>query len=368
MTESEIIERSLQGDGSAFGILVQKYYGAVYGIAFHLLRNFDDAQDITQDVFIEAFQKLEKLRDHSRFSAWLRSVTVNLCKMQIRKHKATVPIDILTNESQILQNRTLTPAEEFEIKEVKNTVTKIIDSLPEKDRLIVTLYYMDDLSYQEIASFLSLSVSVVKVRMYRAKRKLKEEMIGMVKETFANEVKRQPEFSVKELLEAGVHFGHHTEKRNSNMSKYILTERNGIDIIDLSQTLRMIKDAYNFVRDESTKGRVVLFVGMKESAQQIIEEQAKRCGMPFISSEDQSIELSKLERSPDVIFVIDVEKEKKVLSEAKRLKIPIIAVIDSINDPESVDYPIAGNDDAKRSIQFICTKMADAVIEGNQKR
>ena len=175
MTESEIIERSLQGDGSAFGILVQKYYGVVYGIAFHFLKNFDDAQDITQDVFIEAFQKLEKLKDHTRFSAWLRGITVNLCKMQIRKHRETVPIDTLANESQILQNSTLTPAEEFEIKEIKNTVMKIINSLPEKDRLIVTLYYMDDLSYQEIASFLSLSVPVVKVRMFRAKRKLKEE-------------------------------------------------------------------------------------------------------------------------------------------------------------------------------------------------
>ena len=116
----------------------------------------------------------------------------------------------------------------------------------------------------------------------------------------------------------------------------------------------------------SAKGETILFVGTKDQAPLIISEQAERCGMPFINSEDQSAEFSKTEKLPGVIIIIDIDKEKAVLEQAKKYKVPVVAIVDSISDPENIDYPIPGNDDAEGSIRLICTKMANAVLEGHQ--
>lgn len=372
--EEQLIERVLKGNTDAFGLLVEKYHSAVYALTFHLLRNFDDAQDITQDVFIEAFQSLEQLRDSSKFAAWLRGITVNLCKMWMRRHRETVSLEEIEDDWPA-HNSASTPAEECENKELRHAVMKAINALSEKNRLVMTLYYMDGLSYKEIATFLDVPVTTVEGRMFRARKQLKEEMIEMVKETFAYEAHREPKITVKELLEVGLHFGHTTEKRNPKMSEYIFAERQGhdssgnptgsmTDIFDVKQTLRMLKDAYTFVSDQATKGEVILFVCTKEQARLDVSEQAERCGMPFINSAEQPIDISKMERSPGVMILIDIDKEKAALTKAKRAEIPVVAIVDSIVDPEFVDYPIPGNDDAERSIRLVCIKMADAVLEG----
>jgi len=220
--------------------------------------------------------------------------------------------------------------------------------------------------------------------------------------------------SMKALLESGVHFGHRTNKWDPRMKPYIFTERNGIHIIDLQQTVKSINTAYNVIRSTSAEGGVVLFVGTKRQAQETVKEEAVRCGMPYVterwlgglltnwSTMHQRIqELERMEklietgevnrltkkeglliqreidrlklrlsgvrsmtRLPDVIFLIDVSREVAAVHEANLLNIPIVALVDTNCDPTSVDYVIPSNDDAIRAIKLLVGKMADAVLEG----
>lgn len=222
--------------------------------------------------------------------------------------------------------------------------------------------------------------------------------------------------SMKQLLEAGVHFGHQTRRWDPKMKKYIFTERNGIYIIDLQQTVGLVDKAYNFVREIAQDDGVVLFVGTKKQAQQSIEEQATRAGQYYINhrwlgglltnwktikkriqrlkdievmAEDgtfdvlPNIEVQELIREqerlerffggikdmprlPDVIYVVDPRKEEIAVAEANKLNIPIVAMVDTNCDPDEIDYVIPSNDDAIRAIKLITTAMADAVIEGRQ--
>ena len=225
-----------------------------------------------------------------------------------------------------------------------------------------------------------------------------------------------PVISMKQLLEAGVHFGHQTRRWNPKMAEYIYTERNGIHIIDLQKTVRKADDAYMFVRQIAMDGGTVLFVGTKKQAQDSIAEEAVRCGMYFINNRwlggtltnfttikkriarmtelqkmatDGSfelrpkkevaklkLELEKLERNlggiqtmtrlPSAIFVVDTRKEHLAVAEARRLGIPLVAIVDTNCDPEEIDYVIPGNDDAIRAVKLIAGRMADAVIEARQ--
>jgi small subunit ribosomal protein S2 len=221
---------------------------------------------------------------------------------------------------------------------------------------------------------------------------------------------------MKELLEAGVHFGHQTKRWNPKMKEYIFGERNGIYIIDLQKTLKMFKEASKFVTDLATGGKTVLFVGTKRQAQDAIAEEAQRCGMFYINQrwlgglltnwvtvqksvkrlrelDDMATdgryellpkkEVIKLERErkhlqanlagikeltrlPDAIFVIDSNKEQIAVREARKLGIPVVAVVDTNCDPSEVDYVIPGNDDALRAIRLFASKIADSVAEGSQ--
>jgi small subunit ribosomal protein S2 len=223
-----------------------------------------------------------------------------------------------------------------------------------------------------------------------------------------------PSISMKELLEAGVHFGHQTKRWNPKMKEYIFGERNGIYIIDLQKTLKLFKDAMRFVGEMAAQGKNVMFVGTKRQAQEAIAEEATRCGMYYINNrwlgglltnfltvkgsikrlrelETMSTEgtwgsrskkeISRLERErkhlsqnlagikdmpglPDLIFVVDSSKESIAVKEAKRLGIPVVGVVDTNCDPDEVDYVIPGNDDALRAIKLFTSKIADAVIEG----
>ncbi|GEK28163.1 30S ribosomal protein S2 [Furfurilactobacillus siliginis] len=222
--------------------------------------------------------------------------------------------------------------------------------------------------------------------------------------------------SMKQLLEAGVHFGHQTRRWNPKMKKFIFTERNGIYIIDLQKTVKMADVAYNFVKDESAKGANILFVGTKKQAQDSIEEEATRAGMYFVNhrwlggtltnwntiqtrikrlkdlkkmDEDGTFDRlpkkevalltkqrEKLEKFlggiedmpgiPDVMFIVDPRKEQIAVQEAHKLNIPIVAMVDTNTDPDDIDYIIPSNDDAIRAIRLISSKMADAIIEGRQ--
>lgn len=222
--------------------------------------------------------------------------------------------------------------------------------------------------------------------------------------------------SMKRLLEAGVHFGHQTRRWNPKMKKFIFTERNGIYIIDLQKTVKKMDEAYNYVRDIASDGGQVLFVGTKKQAQEAIETEAKRCGQPYVSQrwlggmltnfktiksriarlreleameEDGTFDLlpkkevSKLkleqeklekflggikdmEKIPAAIFIIDPKKEKIAVNEAHILNIPVISVVDTNCDPDEVDLPIPGNDDAIRAVKLLTGKIADAVVEANQ--
>jgi small subunit ribosomal protein S2 len=222
--------------------------------------------------------------------------------------------------------------------------------------------------------------------------------------------------TMKELLEAGVHFGHQTKRWNPKMKEYIFGERNGIYIIDLQKTLKMFKEASKFVTDLTSGGKLILFVGTKRQAQDAIAEEATRAGMPYINSrwlgglltnwvtvqksvkrlqelDDMSTdgryelltkkEVIKLERErkslstnlsgiknmrrlPDAIFVVDSNNEAIAVSEARKLGIPVVAVVDTNCDPTVVDYVIPGNDDALRAIRLFTTKIADAAFEGTQ--
>lgn len=222
--------------------------------------------------------------------------------------------------------------------------------------------------------------------------------------------------SMKQLLEAGVHFGHQTRRWNPKMKKFIFTERNGIYIIDLQKTVKMLDSAYNFVRDLAAEGGTVLFVGTKKQAQDSIREEAERCGMYFVNArwlggtltnfrtirkridrmeqlkkmrEDgtfdllpkkevvkHELEIEKLEKFlggvkdmnklPKAMFIVDPHKERIAVSEAKKLNIPIIAIVDTNCDPDEIDHIIPGNDDAIRAVRLISGAMADAVLEGRQ--
>ncbi|HZP23083.1 MAG TPA: 30S ribosomal protein S2 [Terriglobales bacterium] len=220
--------------------------------------------------------------------------------------------------------------------------------------------------------------------------------------------------TMKELLEAGVHFGHQTKRWNPKMKEYIFGERNGIYIIDLQKTLKMFKEASKFVQDQAADGKLVLFVGTKRQAQDAIAEEATRSGMFYVNSRwlgglltnwvtvQKSVkrlkeldematdgryellpkkEVIKLERErkhlqanlagiknlnrlPDVLFVIDSNKEQIAVKEARKLGIPVVAVVDTNCDPTEVDYVIPGNDDALRAIRLFASKIADSVVEG----
>jgi small subunit ribosomal protein S2 len=222
--------------------------------------------------------------------------------------------------------------------------------------------------------------------------------------------------TMKELLEAGVHFGHQTKRWNPKMKEFIFGERNGIYIIDLQKTLKMFKDASNFVRESTAQGKIILFVGTKRQAQDAIAEEAQRCGMFYVNQrwlgglltnwvtvqksvkrlkelDDMAVdgryellpkkEVIKLERErkhlqanlagiknmnrlPDIVFVIDSNKEQIAVREARKLGIPVVAVVDTNCDPTQVDYVIPGNDDALRAIRLFASKVADSVVEGVQ--
>ena len=222
--------------------------------------------------------------------------------------------------------------------------------------------------------------------------------------------------TMKELLEAGVHFGHQTKRWNPKMKEYIFGERNGIYIIDLQKTLKMFKDASKFVQEQATQGKVIMFVGTKRQAQDAIAEEANRCGMFYVNQRwlgglltnwitvQKSVkrlkeldematdgrydllpkkEVIKLERErkhlqtnlagiksmtrlPDALFVIDSNKEQIAVREARKLGIPVVAVVDTNCDPSEVDYVIPGNDDALRAIRLFASKVADSVAEGVQ--
>ena len=222
--------------------------------------------------------------------------------------------------------------------------------------------------------------------------------------------------SIKQLLEAGVHFGHHTRRWNPKMSEYIFTERNGIYIIDLQKTVKKFEEAYMFIRDVAAEGGNVLFVGTKKQATDAIKEEATRCGMYYVNvrwpggmltnhktikksiarlnaltkmQEDGTFELLPkkevamkqkeifdLEKSyggiknmdalPSAIFIVDPKKERNAVLEAKKLGIPVIAIVDTNCDPDDADYVIPGNDDAIRAIKLISATLADAIIEGKQ--
>jgi small subunit ribosomal protein S2 len=222
--------------------------------------------------------------------------------------------------------------------------------------------------------------------------------------------------SMKSLLEAGVHFGHQTRRWNPKMDKYIFAERNGIYIIDLQKTVKMIQSAYNFIRDVARDGKKILFVGTKKQAQETIKEEALRCGQYYVNQrwlggmltnfntihkridylmkleqmkidgtmnylpkkevaklEKQRIRLEKylggikdMKEQPGAMFVVDPKKEHIAILEAKKLGIPVVAIVDTNCDPDEVDYVIPGNDDAIRAIKLLTLTMANAVIEGTQ--
>ena len=222
--------------------------------------------------------------------------------------------------------------------------------------------------------------------------------------------------SMKQLLEAGVHFGHQTRRWNPKMATYIFTERNGIYIIDLQKTVKKLEEAYFFVRDMAASGESILFVGTKKQAQAAIKEEAERCGQFYVNARwlggmltnfktmrtriarlnqlqkmqadgtfdllpkkeviKLQLEIAKLEKYlggvkemkklPGALFVVDSRKEKNAIAEARKLNIPIVAIVDTNCDPDEIDYVIPGNDDAIRAIKLISQTMANAVLEGKQ--
>ncbi|MBO5324512.1 MAG: 30S ribosomal protein S2 [Oscillospiraceae bacterium] len=222
--------------------------------------------------------------------------------------------------------------------------------------------------------------------------------------------------SMKQLLEAGVHFGHQTRRWNPKMGTYIYTERNGIHIIDLQKTVKKLEEAYNFVRETSANGGNVLFVGTKKQAQDAIKEEAARCGSYYVNARwlggmltnfrtmrtriDRLAQLRKMEEDgtfamlpkkeviklqgeieklekylggvkemkkiPAALFIVDPRRERNAIAEAHKLNIPIVAIVDTNCDPDEIDYVIPGNDDAIRAIRLIASAMAGAIIEGRQ--
>jgi small subunit ribosomal protein S2 len=222
--------------------------------------------------------------------------------------------------------------------------------------------------------------------------------------------------SMKQLLEAGVHFGHQTRRWNPKMDRYIFTERNGIYIIDLQKTVKKVEEAYNFIKSVAAENGTILFVGTKKQAQDSVKEEAERCGMYYINQrwlggtltnfttiqkrvnrlhelkrmeEDGTFEvlpkkevillkkeqeklekflggISHMKSLPSAIFIIDPRKERIAVAEARKLGIPIVGIVDTNCDPDEIDYVIPGNDDAIRAVKLLTAKMADAVVEAHQ--
>jgi len=197
--DSDLVQQTLQGDKDAYGKLVTKYQAAVYGLCFHLVGNFTDAQDLAQEAFVQAYLSLHQLREPDKFASWLYSVTANICKMWLRKRRVEITsLDEVARKAE-LSSESPSPHEAVAKKEQRLAVQRAIASLSEKNRLAVTLYYMDGLSHKEISEFLDVSVNTLKSRLHRARLQLKEELIAMVEETF-EEQKLPGDFS-KELLE-----------------------------------------------------------------------------------------------------------------------------------------------------------------------
>ncbi|MFR2084352.1 MAG: 30S ribosomal protein S2 [Christensenellales bacterium] len=222
--------------------------------------------------------------------------------------------------------------------------------------------------------------------------------------------------SMKQLLEAGVHFGHQTRRWNPKMAQYIFTERNGIYIIDLQKTVKKLDEAYNYVKEVAAEGGDILFVGTKKQAQESIRDEALRCGMHYVNARwlggmltnfrtmrtriDRLAQLRKMEEDgtfamlpkkevikhqaeieklekylggvkemkklPAALFIVDPRKERNAIAEARKLNIPIVAIVDTNCNPDEIDYVIPGNDDAIRAVKLIAGAMADAVLEGKQ--
>ena len=222
--------------------------------------------------------------------------------------------------------------------------------------------------------------------------------------------------SIKQLLEAGVHFGHHTRRWNPKMAEYIFTERGGVYIIDLQKTIKKFEEAYNFVRETVGEGGTILFVGTKKQASDTIREEAERCGMYYVNvrwlggmltnyktirtsierlrslekmQEDGTFDMlpkkevaalqkeifnleknlggiKNMKKLPSAVFIVDPRKEHNAVLECKKLGIPVVAIVDTNCDPDDADYVIPGNDDAIRGIRLIASAIADAVIEANQ--
>jgi len=199
-TDTEIITEVICGNSEAYGLLVHKYQGAVYGLCYHLTGNFADAQDLAQEAFIQAYLSLGQLRDANCFAGWLRQIAANLCKRWLEKRKHDViSIDEVGCENLIAQRHVPRPDEEVEKRELHEAVMKAVESLPEHYRLAVTLYYMDGLDYAEIANFLEVPISTVRGRLYKARQLLKGEMIKMVSETFDAHKPEKREFTEKVL-------------------------------------------------------------------------------------------------------------------------------------------------------------------------
>ncbi len=182
-TDELLVKQILSGDKNAFAQLVQKYGPSVYGLAYHLVRNFADAQDLTQRAFITAYERLFQLKDPSRFAGWLRKITMNICRMHLRKKKNRI-----VSVEEIDEGRLVSPRpsvkEDLIAKEKKDLVTKAMASLSEQSHLTITLHYLDGMSYQEIASFLGVTRSAVDSRLQRARKKLREEVLKMTEQEF----------------------------------------------------------------------------------------------------------------------------------------------------------------------------------------
>jgi small subunit ribosomal protein S2 len=222
--------------------------------------------------------------------------------------------------------------------------------------------------------------------------------------------------SMKQLLESGVHFGHQTKRWNPKMKPYIFTERNGIYIVDLQQTVKLAEKAYNFVHELAAEGKSILFVGTKKQAKETVRQEAERCGMPYVDERwlggmltnyktirkriDRLEELEKMEEDgifevlpkkevmqlekeraklirnlggirdmnglPDALFVVDPRREEIAVAEAKKLGIPVVAIVDTNCDPDEIDYLIPGNDDAIRAVKLLTGVVANAVVEANE--
>lgn len=199
-TDADIITEVICGNSEAYGLLVQKYQGAVYGLCYHSTGNFADAQDLAQEAFIQAYLSLEQLRNPSSFAGWLRQIAANLCKRWHQKQRNDViSIDEVDRGNLIAQRPILRPDEEVEKKELHEAIMKAVESLPEHYRLAVTLFYMDGLDYAEIADFLGVPSSTVRGRLYKARQLLKGEMIKMVSETFDANKPEKKEFTEKVL-------------------------------------------------------------------------------------------------------------------------------------------------------------------------